>query len=36
MVLEPGFALRGDRGDFFALRKAKVKIAPGAKVEACK
>ena len=29
MVIEPGFALRGDRGDLFALRKAKVKVAPG-------
>ena len=36
MVLEPGFALRGDRGDLFALRKAKVKVAPGGEEEPAK
>ena len=29
VVEAPGFALRGDRGDLFPLRKARVKIAPG-------
>jgi len=28
-MISPGFALRGDRGDLFPLRKAKVKVAEG-------
>jgi ATP-dependent RNA helicase DeaD len=33
VVVSPGFSLRGDRGDLFALRKAQVKVAPGKLVE---
>ncbi|TVR39473.1 MAG: DEAD/DEAH box helicase [Planctomycetota bacterium] len=32
VVAAPGFSLRGDRGDLFALRKAQVRIAPGGSV----
>jgi ATP-dependent RNA helicase DeaD len=30
-VVAPGFALRGDRGDLFALRKSQVRVAEGAR-----
>ena len=33
-IVAPGFALRGDRGDLFALRKSQVRVAEGAKAAA--